>query len=90
MAELEENLLHKLNSTEGSLVDDESLIEVLRITKITSKDVQDKLVGRARDELVPGVDVRLEESEVRTRLEESEARARLEESEVRARLEEMG
>ena len=45
MAELEENLLYKLNSTEGSLVDDDSLIEVLKITKSTSKDVQDKLVS---------------------------------------------
>ncbi|KAL7304210.1 hypothetical protein TKK_0003404 [Trichogramma kaykai] len=43
MKELESTLLHRLTSSEGSLVDDEALISVLRETKSTSESVKEKL-----------------------------------------------
>uniref|UniRef100_A0AAG5D7L6 AAA+ ATPase domain-containing protein n=1 Tax=Anopheles atroparvus TaxID=41427 RepID=A0AAG5D7L6_ANOAO len=43
MQELESNLLHKLSTTQGSLVDDVTVIAVLRTSKTTSIEVREKL-----------------------------------------------
>ncbi|KAF4790048.1 hypothetical protein TURU_143619 [Turdus rufiventris] len=62
MQELEDNLLCRLTSTEGSLVEDESLIEVLRTTKTTAEEVSEKIntametevkINTAREEYRP-------------------------------------
>lgn len=51
MMELEQNLLHKLTTTQGSLVDDESVIGVLNVTKDTAADVKEKLTIASETEI---------------------------------------
>ncbi|CAG9816206.1 unnamed protein product [Phaedon cochleariae] len=43
MSELEANLLYKLTTTQGSLLDDDTVIEVLNTTKATANEVKEKL-----------------------------------------------
>ncbi len=43
MKELEDNLLFRLTSTKGSLVDDPDIVDVLNVTKTTSIEVRQKL-----------------------------------------------
>ena len=61
--ELEDSLLYRLTTTKGSLVEDDSLIEVLKTAKATAEDICEKLIvseetetmiNTAREEFRPG------------------------------------
>lgn len=45
MQELEANLLHKLTTIQGSLVEDVTLIQVLNITKATATEVPIRFIS---------------------------------------------
>ena len=59
MKDLEDNLLHRLTSTKGSLVDDDTLIAVLQTTKQMSEEVSEKLSNARETELK--INIALEE-----------------------------
>ncbi|ESN99020.1 hypothetical protein HELRODRAFT_162498 [Helobdella robusta] len=49
--QLEDDLLQRLACTQTSLVEDDSLIEVLKVTKLTAKEINNKLTIAAATEL---------------------------------------
>nr|CAI5817756.1 unnamed protein product [Callosobruchus analis] len=62
MLELEQNLLHKLTTTQGSLLEDVTVMQVLNVTKTTANEVKEKLqiakdteikINLAREEFRP-------------------------------------
>ncbi|XP_047128865.1 dynein axonemal heavy chain 5 isoform X1 [Hydra vulgaris] len=59
MNDLEDNLLHRLTSTKGSLVDDDTLIAVLQTTKQMSEEISEKLSSAKETELK--INIALEE-----------------------------
>uniref|UniRef100_A0AAQ4Q6E3 AAA+ ATPase domain-containing protein n=1 Tax=Gasterosteus aculeatus aculeatus TaxID=481459 RepID=A0AAQ4Q6E3_GASAC len=61
MKELEDNLLYKLSSTKGSLVDDDSMISILSTTKHTAAEVGVKLSVAAE----AGVKINIAQAEYR-------------------------
>ena len=51
LVELQDDLLYRLSSCEGSLLDDPEIVDVLNLGKATAKEVQEKLKNSGESEV---------------------------------------